>query len=159
MRNTNGPIADVAFSRDGTLYYAFAGYANPSNFHSKIYVARSTDRGRSFEVSAIPGLDPPYPEDMFGTPALPTLEVDRSDPKRVYVAFQANYGLFSLAGSVFPPGKFSSSYPLRAYVSRSDDGGVTFGEPVAVSNDPKDHATRAYLAVGATGPSMSSPER
>jgi Neuraminidase (sialidase) len=66
-----------------------------------------------------------------------------SNPFRAFV--------FSLAGSVFPPGKFSSSYPLRPYVSRSDDGGVTFSQPVAVSSDPKDHASRAYLAVGKEG--------
>ncbi len=48
VRNTNGHIADVAFGRDGTLYYAFAGYPNPTDFHSKIYVARSSDLGRTF---------------------------------------------------------------------------------------------------------------
>ena len=151
VRNTNGPLASVAFTPDGTLLYAFAGYPKADDFHSKIYVARSTDLGRSFQTTAIPGLDPPYPDDSFGTPALPTIKVDPSNPKRVYVAYQGNYGLFSLAGSVFPPGKFSSSYPLRAYVSRSDDGGATFGQPVAVSNDPKDHASRAYLAVDKGG--------
>ena len=151
VRNTNGPIADLAFAPDGTLYYAFAGYPRPNDFHSRIYLARSTDLGRTFTATAIPGLDPPYPDDMFGTPALPTVAVDPTNPRRVYVAFQANYGLFSLAGSVFPPGKFSSSYPLRAYVARSDDAGATFGQPVAVSNDPKDHASRAYLVVGKDG--------
>ncbi|MDQ3977997.1 MAG: glycoside hydrolase [Actinomycetota bacterium] len=151
VRNTNGPIADLAFAPDGTLYYAFAGYPRADDFHSRIYVARSTDLGLTFLTTAVPGLEPPYPEDMFGTPALPTIAVDPTNSKRLYVAFQANYGLFSLAGSVFPPGKFSSSYPLRAYVARSDDGGATFGQPVAVSNDPKDHATRAYLVVGKEG--------
>ncbi|HEV2760684.1 MAG TPA: sialidase family protein [Acidimicrobiales bacterium] len=151
VRNTNGPIADLAFTPDGTLLHAFAGYPKANDFRSRIYVARSTDLGRTFSATAVPGLDPPYPDDMFGTPALPTVAVDPTNPKRVYVAFQANYGLFSLAGSVFPPGKFSSSYPLRAYVARSDDGGATFGQPVAVSNDPKDHASRAYLAVGKDG--------
>lgn len=151
VRNTNGPIASLAFSPDGTLYYAFAGYPKVNDFHSKIYVARSTDLGRTFTAAAVPGLDPPYADDMFGTPALPTVRVDPTNAKRVYVAFQANYGLFSLAGSVFPPGKFSSSYPLRGYVTRSDDGGTMFGQPVAVSNGPKDHATRAYLAVDKDG--------
>ena len=151
VRNTNGPLASVAFTPDGTLLYAFAGYPKANDFHSKIYVARSTDLGRSFQTTAVPGLDPPYPADSFGTPALPTIKVDPTNPKRVYVAYQANYGLFSLAGSVFPTGKFASSYPLRAYVSRSDDGGVTFGQPVAVSSDPKDHASRAYLAIDTKG--------
>ncbi|MDQ3897403.1 MAG: glycoside hydrolase [Actinomycetota bacterium] len=151
VRNTNGPLASLAFTPDGTVLYAFAGYPKANDFHSKIYVARSTDLGRTFQTTAVPGLDPPYPDDSFGTPALPTIAVDPSNPKRVYVAYQANYGLFSLAGSVFPPGKFSSSYPLRAYVSRSDDGGTTFAQPVAVSSDPKDHASRAYVAVGKEG--------
>lgn len=151
VRNTNGPIADLAFAPDGTLFYAFAGYPRADDFHSRIYVARSTDLGRTFQTAAVPGLDPPYPDDSFGTPALPTVAVDPTNPRRVYVAFQANYGLFSLPGSVFPPGKFSSSYPLRAYVARSDDGGATFGQPVPVSNDPKDHATRAYLTIGKQG--------
>ncbi len=151
VRNTNGPLASLAFAPDGTLYYAFAGYPKANDFHSKIYLARSTDLGRSFQATAVPGLDPPYADDSFGTPALPTVKVDPSNPKRVFVAYQANYGLFSLAGSVFPPGKFSSSYPLRAYVARSDDGGVTFGQPVAVSSDPKDHASRAYLTIGRDG--------
>jgi len=151
VRNTNGPLVDLAFTPDGTLYAAFAGYPKANDFHSKIFVARSSDLGRTFSATAIPGLDPPYPDDLFGTPALPTVRVDPTDPNRVYVAYEANYGLFSLAGSVFPPGKFVSSYPLRAYVARSDDGGATFGQPVAVSNDPKDHASRAYLAVGKDG--------
>ncbi|HEV3364074.1 MAG TPA: sialidase family protein [Acidimicrobiia bacterium] len=151
VRNTNGPLASVTFTPDGTLLYAFAGYPRANDFHSKIYVTRSDDLGRTFQTTAIPGLDPPYPDDSFGTPALPTVKVDPTNPQRVYVAYQHNYGLFSLAGSVFPPGKFSSSYPLRAYVARSDDGGATFGQPVAVSSDPKDHATRAYLAIGRRG--------
>jgi hypothetical protein len=151
VRNTNGPLASLAFTPDGALLYAFAGYPKANDFHSKIFVARSTDLGRTFQTTAIPGLDPPYPDDSFGTPALPTINVDPSNPNRVYVAYQHNYGLFSLPGSVFPPGRFSSSYPLRAYVSRSDDGGATFGQPVAVSNDPKDHASRAYLTVDKDG--------
>ncbi len=97
VRNTNGPLASVAFTPDGTLLYAFAGYPRANDFHSKIYVARSTDLGRSFQTTAIPGLDPPYPDDSFGTPALPTIKVDPSNPKRVYVAYQGNYGLFSKA--------------------------------------------------------------
>jgi hypothetical protein len=148
VRNTNGHIADVAFAADGTLYYAFAGYPKANDFHSKIYLARSGDLGRTFASTPIPGLDPPYAPDVFGTPALPTIGLDPTNPQRVYVAFQANYGLFSLPDSAFPPGKFSSSYPLRAYVAGSDDGGTTFSQPVAVSSDPKDHASRAYLAVG-----------
>lgn len=151
VRNTNGHIADLAFAPDGSLYYAFAGYPKVGDFHSKIYVARSTDLGRTFQTTEVPGLDPPYPGDLFGTPALPTLRIDPKNPRRVYVAFQANYGLFSLADSAFPPGKFSSSYPLRAYVARSDDGGTTFAQPVAVSSDPKDHASRAYLEIGNDG--------
>lgn len=112
VRNTNGPIADLAFTPDGTLLYAFAGYPKANDFHSKIYLARSSDLGRTFTATAVPGLDPPYPDDMFGTPALPTVRVDPTNPKRVYVAFQANYGLFSLAGSVFPPGKFLLQLPV-----------------------------------------------
>src|SRR3954452_2191512 len=115
VRNTNGPLVDLAFAPEGTLFAAFAGYPKANDFHSKIYVARSTDLGRPFTATAVPGLDPPYPDDMFGTPALPTVALDPNNPNRVYVAYQANYGLFSMAGSVFPPGKFSSSYPLRAY--------------------------------------------
>lgn len=151
VRNTNGHIVDLAFAADGTLYYAFAGYPKANDFHSKIYVARSTDLGRTFTSTAVPGLDPPYPADSLGSPALPTIGLDPKNPARVYVAFQANYGLFSLPDSAFPPGKFSSSYPLRAYVARSDDGATTFGQPVAVSNDAKDHASRAYLAIGNDG--------
>lgn len=151
VRNTNGRIADLAFAPDGTLYYAFAGYPAANDFHSKIYVARSTDLGKTFDAVAIPGLDPPYPSDSFGTPALPTVAVDPANRGRVYVAFQENYGLFSMASTVFPPGKFSSSYPLRAYVARSDDGGKTFGQPVPVSNTPGDHASRAYVAIGGDG--------
>ncbi len=151
VRNTNGPLVDLEFGPDSTLYAAFAGYPKANDFHSKIYLARSSDLGRTFTSTAIPGLDPPYADDMFGTPALPTVALDPTNPKRVYVAYQANYGLFSMAGSVFPPGKFSSSYPLRAYVARSDDGGATFATPVPVSNDPKDHASRAYLAIGKGG--------
>lgn len=151
VRNTNGHIADIAFAPDGTLYYAFAGYPKANDFHSKIYLARSGDLGRTFTSTPIPGLDPPYAPDIFGTPALPTIGLDPTNSQRVYVAFQANYGLFSLPDSAFPPGKFSSGYPLRAFVAASDDGGTTFAPPVAVSSDAKDHASRAYLAMGKDG--------
>ena len=73
VRNTNGPIASLAFTADGTLLYAFAGYPKANDFHSKIYVARSIDLGRTFTASAIPGLDPPYADDSFGSAGVPKL--------------------------------------------------------------------------------------
>ncbi len=84
VRNTNGPIADLAFTPDGTPLYAFAGYPKANDFHSKICVARSTDLGRMFSATAVPSLDPPYHDDLFGTPALPTIAVGPTNAKRVY---------------------------------------------------------------------------
>lgn len=150
VRNTNGHIASLVFGADGTLYYAVAGY-KPSDFHSQIYVGRSTDLGATFDTVAIPGLAPPYPADSFGTPALPSLAVDPTNANRIYVAWQANYGLFSLAATAFPPGKGAQSYPLRAEVSVSADGGRSFSPPVPVSSDPKDANSRAYMVVGKDG--------
>lgn len=148
IRNNNGPIVAPVFLDDGTLLYAFAGFPSADSLHSKIYVSRSTDLGQTFTTTEIPGLDPPYPDDMFGSPNLPTIGVDPEHPDRVYVAYQANYGLFSLQPGAFPKGKNQGSYPLRAYVARSDDGGRTFSDPVPVSTDDEDSATRAYVVVG-----------
>ena len=109
IRNTNGHIADVAFGADGTLYYAFAGYKTAGDFHSSIYVGRSVDFGHTFQTTEIPGLEPPYPTDSLGTPALPTLTLDPTNPRRLYVAFQENYGCSPWPTVPSPPASSSAT--------------------------------------------------
>lgn len=92
VRNTQGPIADVAFSSDGTLHYAFVGW-KPTDWHSRIFLARSDDLGRTFQVTMLPGLEPHEDQGDIGSNALPAIELDPTRAGRVYVSWSRNYGL------------------------------------------------------------------
>lgn len=151
VRNTNGPIASIKFGSDGALLYAFAGYKTADDLHSQIYVGRSTDLGRTFQTVEVPGLEPPYPAGIFGSPALPALALDPTQPNRVYLAFQHNYGLFSVAASAFPDGTTLNNFQRLGFVSVSDDAGRTFGQAVPLAADATVQSALVYPVVGKDG--------
>lgn len=122
VRNTEGPIADLTFGPDGTLYYAFPGW-KIGDWHSQIFLGRSTDLGRTFETVGWrrrAGLR----QRLRRSNALPSLAVDPERPNRVYVAWSANYGLWNFEEQV-PGGAEASrtTYKRRPYLAISDDGG------------------------------------
>ena len=89
---------------------------------SDIGYARSTDGGATWPVSSfLPGLT--FNADAFANPDSPFERV--SDPS---VAFDARHGTWMISSI---PLTTDTSVPT-VFVSRSTDGGVTFGEPVRI---------------------------
>ena len=148
VRNTEGPIADVAFGRDGTLYYAFPGWTL-DDWHSQIYLARSGDLGRTWQTVGLGGQQPDYARGYAGSNALPVVRVDPDRPNRVYVAWSTNYGLWNLEDEL-PGGPEASrtTYKRRPYLAVSDDGGRSFGKAVDMAGPLTESLTQPALAVG-----------
>ncbi|MDQ4068892.1 MAG: glycoside hydrolase [Actinomycetota bacterium] len=149
VRNTQGPIADLAFDSSGTIYYAFVGW-KPDDWHSRIFLARSADAGRSWETTELPGLAPPYGPADSGSNALPSVVLDPTRPRRVYVTWSRNYGLWNLE-PLLPDGKKQADYPRRPVLAVSDDGGRTFSHPVDIGGDVKASLTVPQMVVGKDG--------
>ncbi len=114
--------ADIAVASDGTIYVAYGAFQGGGNGFNGIAIVRSTNCGRTWSQPVFVGTinDPQAPNVAFRTPAFAFVAVDDSNPDLVYVAYQ------SLAGD----------YDI--YVQRSTDGGVTWGTPVQVNEDPND---------------------
>lgn len=145
-----GPIADVAFGADGTLYYAFSGQ-DPKTYQSRMFLARSADLGRSFEVAQVPWVEPDLADGQFGADALPSVVVHPSDPKRVYVSWMSNNGTWNLSGEVLEGQEYFWDIVSRPYVAASDDGGKTFSGPIDMAGDLEGWMSEPYLAVGDDG--------
>jgi hypothetical protein len=151
VRNTEGPIADLAFGPDHTLYYAFPGWPL-DDWHSQIFLGRSSDLGGTFQTVGLGGEVPDFARGYTGSNALPVVRVDPNRPNRVYVAWSANYGLWNL-GEQLPGGSQASrtTYKRRPYLAVSDDGGKTFSKPVDMAGNMKESVTQPSLAVGNDG--------
>ena len=151
VRNTEGPISDLVFSPEGTLYYAFPGW-RLDDWHSQIYLARSTDLGRTWETVGLGGEQPDFPRGYAGSNALPSVRVDPERPNRVYVAWSTNYGLWNLEEQV-PGGAEASrsTYKRRPHIAVSEDGGKTFSKAVDMAGSRTESVTQPTLAVGRNG--------
>ncbi len=83
-----------------------------------VYLARSTDGGRSFDVRLV--YEGPKEDPHHGYNYAPVGAVDPSDPMRIYVGWAQ--------------GEWQSpKEPVKAVVAASADGGKTFGEPFDIS--------------------------
>ncbi|CAN5720020.1 hypothetical protein BH24ACT2_BH24ACT2_13810 [soil metagenome] len=151
VRNTEGPIADLTFGPDGTLFYAFPGWPM-DDWHSQIFLSRSTDLGRSFETVGLGGEQPDYANGYAGSNALPVVRVDPQRPERVYVAWSSNYGLWNLEDQV-PGGAEATrtTFKRRPYLAVSDDGGRTFSPPIDMAGGLEESLTQPSLAIGEDG--------
>ena len=152
VRNTEGPISDLVFSPDGrALYYAFPGWTL-NDWHSQIYLARSTDLGRTWETVGLGGHEPDFPRGYAGSNALPSVRVDPEQPNRVYVAWSSNYGLWNLEDQV-PGGAEASrtTYKRRPYLAVSEDGGKTFSKGIDIAGGLTQSLTQPTLAIGRDG--------
>ena len=130
-----GSYFSALFDRNGVLYIPFAandrkafessdrapGVGNErSTVPRHIFLARSTDGGRSFEtarVYAAPDDDPArgYAYGIMGA-------IDPSDPSRVYVEWAQGDFL-------------DKEHKTHAVVAASSDGGKTFGAPVDITDE------------------------
>lgn len=151
VRNTEGPIADLAFGPDGTLYYVFPGW-KLDGWHSQIYVGRSTDLGRTWQTVGLGGEEPDFDRGYAGSNALPVVRVDPDRPGRVYVAWSTNYGLWNLEDQL-PGGAEASrtTYKRRPHLAVSDDGGRTFGRVMDMAGSLTESVTQPALAIGKGG--------
>lgn len=126
---TFGPVADVAFASDGTLYYAFGGM-NPTTYEARIFLARSDDLGASWQTTPVPGVERDLPRGEMGTDGLPSLAVDPRDPQRVVVGWGSNWAAWTLTDEVRGGNEYYYEVVGDPYLAVSADGGQTFGEPV-----------------------------
>jgi hypothetical protein len=151
-----GVIADLAFAPDGTLYYAFSAF-QPSTYQQRIYLARSTDLGLTWETTALPRIGPDPAKREFGADAMPSIVVDREDPNNVYVAWWSNNGTWNLPGTI--SGAESSVWCrlvdnriiARPWIAVSTDRGRSFGPPVDMAPGIDHCTTEPYITQGKDG--------
>ena len=119
-----GPLASIAYSSDGVLYISYVGGPElgmgRDNTPRSLYLARSTDSGRSFTKTVV--FDAPANEKDIGLNKGPTLAVDPSNSDNVYVGWRQ--GVFR-----------DATEKLKSNVAASTDGGKTFGAPVDLTDE------------------------
>lgn len=124
---------ELAFDRDGLLYYLFVGLQGPGNTPMGAFLTTSSDRGRTFS--------PPRP--VLGPKNFQVrmvLDPDVGSKGRLHLVWLQVTGELALGG--LPP----TDNPLLA--AHSDDGGQTFSEPVRVSDPQRPLAVAPAVAVG-----------
>ncbi len=118
------PLASLAFGKDGVLYVSYV--AGPElglgrdNTPRTLYLARSTDSGRSFTKTVV--FDAPENNKDRGLNKGPTLAVDPTDSDRVYVGWRQ--GVFR-----------GAKEKLKSNIASTADGGKSFGPPVDLTDD------------------------
>jgi hypothetical protein len=151
-----GPMADLAFDAEGTLYYTWSAVQQPT-YQQRIYLAKSTDLGLTWDVSALPRIGPDPARRLYGADAMPSLVVDRDAPNRVHVAWWSNNGIWNQPGLI--TNSESSTWCrltdnralARPWVSTSTDGGRTWGEPVDMAPGVGHCTTEPYLVQAKDG--------
>lgn len=151
-----GPMADLAFDADGTLYYAWSA-VQQSTYQQRIYLAKSTDLGLTWDVSALPRIGPDPARRIYGADTMPSLVVDRDAPNRVYVAWWSNNGIWNAPGLITNSEssvwcRLTDNRALaRPWVATSGDGGRTWSEPVDMAPGVEHCTTEPYLAQAKDG--------
>lgn len=117
----------LTWAPDGVLHYVFT--AGDPEFGDRarrdrprsIFLARSTDGGRSFDTTTVYEAPEELDEDDGrNLNRRARVEVDPNNPSRVYVSWQQAGG---------------ADEGAKALVAASEDGGATFGEPVNVADE------------------------
>ncbi len=128
----NGPYATLDFDSNGVLFVAFTAsdpkYSNPhppASIPRHVFLARSTDGGRTFETTMVfegPIEVAESAGDLAqeGRNGRAMLGVDPENGSRVYVSWTQGG---------------SREEKSRSLVAVSNDGGATFGEPTDLSDD------------------------
>ena len=147
LRSNQGSVAGLGFGSDGTLFFAFAGL-KPGEWQSRIFVARSTDLGASWQTTELPGLEPDFAKHLSGSHGLPTLVVDPANAERVFVGWQTNYNLWLTPAELPDEG---DGFDGKVLVSSSTDGGKTFSAPVDLGADLDVSLVDVHLAMGDAG--------
>lgn len=125
---------EVAFDKDGVLYYVFVGLHGAGNEPMGAFLATSTDRAVSFS----------RPRRVLGPlnfGVRMAIDPDMGRRGRVHLVWIHARSDPPLGG--FPPG------PNPILAAHSDDGGRTFSEPVQVSDPERARVVAPALALGA----------
>ncbi len=131
-----GPVVDVAFGPDGTLYYALSGF-NPTTKQSRIFLARSEDLGSTWDTTILPWIAPNLEKGEAGVDGVPSIAVDPKNPRRVSVGWGSNWATYALNANVLQGKLYYWDVIERVYVATSNDGGATFADPVNVGDGLK----------------------
>jgi len=125
---TNGPYITLQFVPDGTLFASFFAndpkyvpLMNRNDIPRSIFVARSTDSGRTWSTAM--AYEAKEGDPGIGGSRRAQLSVDDKNPLNVYVGWQK--------------GGFSTPAPggaRKGMLSVSHDGGRTFGPPLEMSD-------------------------
>lgn len=126
-----GPIVDVAFDSEGALYYAFNVH-DPVDERSRVYLARSTDFGTTWDTTAVPSIERDVDRGEMGLDASPSVAIDPNDPDRVHVGWGSNAGGWTLREGITEGQEYYWDILQRVHVASSTDAGQSFGDPVDV---------------------------
>jgi hypothetical protein len=151
-----GALADLAFASDGTLYYAFSAF-QPNTYQQRIYLARSTDLGLSWDTVGLPRIGPNPTTREMGADSMPSIVIDRDDPQNVYVSWWSGNATWNMPESI--TGSATSVWCrlvdnrvlARPWLAASTDGGRTFGNPVDMAPGVGHCTTEPYLAQAEDG--------
>jgi len=124
---------DVTFATDGTLYMSYVTLRGDGNRPHAVWMVRSVDGGRTLSA----------PHRVVGPLAFQVrLTADPTRPRRLYVTWlqASDVGIYRFAG----PGN-----PIE--VTRSDDGGGSWQNPVRVSDPRRGRVLAPAPAVGPDG--------
>ncbi len=124
---------ELAFDRDGLLYYLFVGLQGLGNTPMGVFLTTSSDRGRTFSAPR-PVLGPKNFQVRM------VLDPDVGSRGRLHLVWLQVTGDLALGG--LPP----TDNPLLA--AHSDDGGKTFSEPVRVNDVQRPLSVAPAVAVG-----------
>lgn len=127
---------EVAFDKQGTLYYLFIGLHGLGNEPSGVFLTTSNDRGRTFTK----------PRQVLGTGNFQVrmaLDRDMGQRGRIHIVW------LSVGGPTPTGGLPLSRNPILA--AHSDDGGTTFSAPVQVSDADRRLVVAPAITLGADG--------
>ncbi len=124
---------EVVFDRHGTLYYLFIGLAGLGNNPTGVYLATSSDHGRTFTAPR-PVLGPSHYQVRMA------IDASIGAKGRLYLVWLKAASDSALGGLTPDPNPLFSAY--------SDDGGATWSEPVQVSDPGRTRVVAPSIAVG-----------
>lgn len=127
---------EVAFDRKGTLYYLFVGLEGRGNQPMGAFLTTSRDRAQTFSP----------PRQVLGPTRFGVrLAIDSSSGSagRIHLAWLEATSDPPLGGFGPPPNPIKTAH--------SDDGGITFSEPIQVSDPARPRVVAPALALGPDG--------
>lgn len=127
---------DIAFDREGRLYFLFVGLKGRANTPVGVFLTTSNDRGQTF--------DPPrrvLGPDRYG--ARMALDPGGGTHGRIHLVWVEPTAPVALGGFGPEPNRITSAH--------SDDGGATFSEPVAVNDPQQERVVAPTMALGPDG--------